>query len=122
VFYEAPHRIRDTLHEILAVRGDHPTVVARELTKLHEELVRGPISDVLARLTEPRGEFTVAIDLGEPTKKASPSDVLPDIAAEFWQLTVNGGLTRRQAIAALGKKHHVPTNQLYKAIEAARNK
>ena len=59
VFFEAPHRIRETLGELRRVAGDCPVVVCRELTKIHEELVRGPISEVLDRLDAPVGEFTV---------------------------------------------------------------
>src|ERR1051325_8705786 len=59
VFFEAPHRIRKTLETLLVTVGDCPVVLARELTKIHEELVRGPISNVLRRMAEPRGEYTV---------------------------------------------------------------
>ena len=58
VFFEAPHRIRQTLQDLLHTLGDPHVVVGRELTKVHEELVRGPISGVLAALGEPRGEYT----------------------------------------------------------------
>ncbi len=52
VFFEAPHRVRGTLEAILRVVGDRPVVVGRELTKVHEELIRGKISDVIGRMTE----------------------------------------------------------------------
>ena len=62
VFFEAPHRIRRHAGaNFSAVVGDCQVVVGRELTKVHEELVRGPISEVLERLGEPRGEFTVVV-------------------------------------------------------------
>src|SRR5580704_1992404 len=53
VFFEAPHRIRATLQRLLVVAGDCQVVVAREMTKVHEELVRGPISELLKRLDAP---------------------------------------------------------------------
>src|SRR6476660_4091027 len=59
IFYEAPHRIIGTLEEIHSRIGDCPVAVIRELTKAHEELVRGPISEVLASGLTVKGEFTV---------------------------------------------------------------
>src|SRR5215204_2888424 len=58
VFFEAPHRIRDTLGDLLEVFGDRIAFIGRELTKAHEELVVAPISEQLERFNEPRGEFT----------------------------------------------------------------
>ncbi len=67
VFFEAPHRIRETLGELRRTVGDRPILLGRELTKAHEELVRGPISSVLSSLTEDRGEFTIVVDVGHST-------------------------------------------------------
>src|SRR5262245_60396075 len=58
VFYEAPHRIRRTLDEVRQVVGDCNTLIGRELTKIHEELVIGPISDISSRPFKTQGEFT----------------------------------------------------------------
>src|SRR5262245_7618473 len=69
VFYEAPHRIVRTLQEIQDTVGDVPVVVSRELTKAHEELVRGPISEVLASDLTTRGEFTVVMSIGHKPEK-----------------------------------------------------
>jgi 16S rRNA (cytidine1402-2'-O)-methyltransferase len=63
IFLETPHRLRDSLQDLLAVLGDRPVAVARELTKLYEEVFRGSLSKALAHFTqnEPRGEFTLVI-------------------------------------------------------------
>ena len=63
VFYEAPHRIRESLADMHEVLGDRDAVVARELTKVHEELLRGTLADLATRLEEPgrRGEFVVVV-------------------------------------------------------------
>lgn len=61
VFFEAPHRIRETLQDISNRFGDRPIAVARELTKLYEEVLYGTAAQVLTQLREPRGEFTVVI-------------------------------------------------------------
>ncbi|HEX9638631.1 MAG TPA: 16S rRNA (cytidine(1402)-2'-O)-methyltransferase [Acidobacteriota bacterium] len=63
-FYEAPHRILAALEDALEILGDRPACLARELTKVHEELVRGRLSDLLesARSRNPRGEYTLVIE------------------------------------------------------------
>ena len=65
VFFEAPHRIRTTLGQIARIVGNRQVSIARELTKAHEEFVRGPISEMLERLPAELGEFTVVIDMGQ---------------------------------------------------------
>ena len=107
VFFEAPHRIRRTLEELSETTGDCQVVIGRELTKIHEELVRGPISTVLKRLERPVGELTVVVLIGQmPDIEPSIDPVLSD--------------SRRQAMAALAKAHGLTANQLYGAIEAAK--
>jgi 16S rRNA (cytidine1402-2'-O)-methyltransferase len=121
VFFEAPHRIRQTLQDLLPLLGDHSIVVGRELTKVHEELVRGPISDVLKAIGEPRGEYTVVVDIGQLTDSRAvetPGDM--EIHAEFCELTDLAEKTRRAAISALAKRYRMPAREVYAAIERAR--
>ena len=121
VFFEAPHRIRETLDQFRKEIGDCQVVVCRELTKMHEELVRGPISDVLTRIDPPIGEFTVVAEIGYSTNVASSSAPSPqDILTEFGELTKSGRLSRRAAVASLAKRHRLAANVIYKLIEAGK--
>src|SRR6266545_1610314 len=100
VFYEAPHRIVRTLEEIRDSAGDVPVLLGRELTKVHEELVRGPISEILRRGIKTKGEFTVVALIGRTTEIA-PADArhAPSanvVAREFGLLTASGASSRRQ--------------------------
>ncbi len=61
VAFEAPHRLRESLSDILEVLGDREIAVCRELTKLHEEIFRGKVSEALERFREPLGEFTLVL-------------------------------------------------------------
>jgi len=122
VFFEAPHRILRTLEDLLGAVGDCQVAVGRELTKAHEEMVRGPISKVLASIPPPRGEYTVVVDIGQSTQiwpAQPPSDAL--ILLEFGELTKSEAQTRRRAITTLARRHRLPAREVYAAIERARN-
>jgi 16S rRNA (cytidine1402-2'-O)-methyltransferase len=95
--------------------------IARELTKTHEEFIRGPISAVLEQLPTPIGEFTVVVDIGQSTDKIRQTPIDPaSLHIEFGQMTVSGGLSRRQAISRLARTHGLPPNEVYQAIEQAK--
>jgi 16S rRNA (cytidine1402-2'-O)-methyltransferase len=121
VFFEAPHRIRETLEQLLQVIGDCPIVLCRELTKIHETLVRGPISTVLSTIGEVKGEVTVVIELGlKPNISARVRPSQAALLEELVHITENGGFTRRAGINILAKRHAMRPNEVYEAIEAAK--
>jgi 16S rRNA (cytidine1402-2'-O)-methyltransferase len=121
VFFEAPHRIQHTLRELLRHVGDVAVAVGRELTKAHEELVRGHISDVVTRLDPPRGEFTVVLSIGQTTDNGAPAGPAPhELGSEFGVMTNIGGLTRRAAISKLARKYGLSAREVYSAIETAK--
>jgi 16S rRNA (cytidine1402-2'-O)-methyltransferase len=122
VFFEAPHRIRRTLEEIQATAGDRPIVVCRELTKAHEELVRGPISNVLLGLSREKGEFTVVVDIGHITDKTQPkTPEAADLAAELGHIIEDTGFSKRRSMSELARKYGMPTNEIYKLIERGKS-
>jgi 16S rRNA (cytidine1402-2'-O)-methyltransferase len=118
VFFEAPHRIRATLQRLLAVVGDCKVAVGRELTKANEELVRGPISEILGGPLAARGEFTVVVDIGHIPNIGGPEPAGDDeIAREFGVLTNQNRLRRREAITTLARRYGRTRNDVYAAIE-----
>lgn len=121
VFFEAPHRIRETLAEAFDLLGDREVEVARELTKVHEEHLRGRLSSVLGRLTETRGEFTVVLGPAPPEPPPPPLD---DAGTwqEFQDLTALRGLSRREAVSTLARRHGLPARDVYAAIERAKSR
>ena len=121
VFFEAPHRIRRTLEEFQRTIGDCRVCVARELTKVHEELVRGPISSILWGLDTPKGEFTVVAYIGHPTEQTGPPQIGDDVLLrELGEMTDILGLTRRRALTAVARRHGLAANLVYEAIERAK--
>lgn len=121
-FFEAPHRVRATLDELGPLLGERQIVVGRELTKMHQEFLRGTASELSERLVSPRGEFTIVI--GPQQKPVETVNVVSDedLCAEFGRLTDFGRSSRRSAIAELAKRHRQPAREVYAALERAKNK
>lgn len=116
VVFEAPHRLLATLDALIAALGDRPAVVCRELTKMHEEIVRGPLADLRAHFTEhaPRGEFTLVI-AGRPPGPP-PLWSVEDVAAALAGRRAAGSGARdaaREVAAAAGW----PVRDVYKMWE-----
>jgi 16S rRNA (cytidine1402-2'-O)-methyltransferase len=112
IFYEAPHRLRQTLQDLGDVLGiDRQIVLARELTKLHEEFWRGRIADAIAHYSErePQGEYTLVV-AGLPQAKPHLSEA--KLKAELQQL-MQAGISRSQASRQLAKETSLPRRQLY---------
>ena len=115
VFYEAPHKLVNTLEDMAAVFGaDRPISLCRELTKLHEEVVRTTLGEAIEKYTEtpPKGEFVLVL-AGAPAiekEKATPADA----AARVAQL-MEEGLSRKDAIKQTAKELDLPKNVVYDA-------
>ena len=121
VFFEAPHRIQATLHELHREVGDCQAVVGRELTKIHEQLVRGPISSVLTKVGEGRGEFTVVLNIGQTTIYTYSVELNSKTAAsEFGEITKTKGMTRRKAINVLARRYGLTPNRVYEILEESK--
>jgi 16S rRNA (cytidine1402-2'-O)-methyltransferase len=116
VFFEAPHRALATLAAMAAAFGDdRPCAVVRELTKVHEEVLRGSLAEVTERLAanRPRGELTLVVG-GAPASRPSAA-AAGDLAAEVATL-VAGGASTRDAIAAVARASGTPRRAVYQAV------
>ncbi|MGJ5628584.1 16S rRNA (cytidine(1402)-2'-O)-methyltransferase [Nostoc sp. CALU 1950] len=112
IFYESPHRLRDTLRDLAEVWGsDRQIVLGRELTKLYEEFWRGTIADAIAHYSqrEPQGEYTLVV-AGIPASQ--PQLTEEELKAELRQL-ISQGISRSQASRQLAKFTSLPRRQLY---------
>jgi 16S rRNA (cytidine1402-2'-O)-methyltransferase len=112
VLYEAPHRIIPALQDIRAVLGDRAAVVTRELTKVHEEVIRGTLSTVLAHLEKGsiKGEFTVIVHGAEESAEQAPVD-----PKEYLRnLMLHRGLSRKDAVAVTARDLGLPKKDVYR--------
>ena len=113
IFYEAPHKLLTTLADMAEVfGGDRPLSLCRELTKLHEEVVRTTLSEAMARYTEnpPKGEFVLIVAGAKPEEKEIPSET--DAAARLAELIAQG-LSRKDAVKQAAKELGLSKNAVY---------
>ncbi|MGB2694553.1 MAG: 16S rRNA (cytidine(1402)-2'-O)-methyltransferase [Dehalococcoidia bacterium] len=106
VAFEAPHRLRASLEDLRGAFGERRVAVCRELTKLHEEVFRGTLSEALSHFSEPRGECTLVIE-GADEAQGAPVDV-DDIDAQLRDLREQGMRARdavRAVAQATGQSH-----------------
>jgi 16S rRNA (cytidine1402-2'-O)-methyltransferase len=120
VIFESPHRILKLLGHMRDIFGDREISLGRELTKKHEELVKGPISFVINKLTSIKGEFTLVISPSTPDKRKNQSVDKMLIYKEFCHLTDKKDLMRREAVLRLSRRHGMSSKAVYKAIEEAK--
>ena len=111
VALEAPHRLTAALADILAVLGDRRLAIGRELTKLHEEVFRGTISEAIKHFTEPRGEFTLVIEGKLAGDKPQVTEV---IERQLQQMYLNGAKAK-EAITKVGAETGLSKKELYQA-------
>jgi 16S rRNA (cytidine1402-2'-O)-methyltransferase len=120
-FFDAPHRIAATLAVARDVLGERPIVVARELTKVHQQFLRGTAATVAAQLGTPRGEITVVVGPAEKREIEVESITDSHIAAEFGAMTNSGECgSRGEAIAAVARKLHRSRKEVFDALERAK--
>jgi 16S rRNA (cytidine1402-2'-O)-methyltransferase len=112
VLFESPLRVVTLLRDVLVELGDRRAAVARELTKIHEEVLRGRVSEVLAILldSEPRGEIVVVLEGAE-----TPEAALSEMVDEAGRL-VRDGMRKREAAAAVARVSGGSANEIYRAL------
>jgi 16S rRNA (cytidine1402-2'-O)-methyltransferase len=113
VFYEAPHRLKDSLRDLQEVLGDRPGALARELTKLHEEVLRGSLDEISMRVAAgaPRGEVVLMVS-GSPGQPAPEAGLL---AEDISQLRARG-LRVKEIAELLSEKYSRPRKEIYRLI------
>lgn len=114
IFYEAPHKLKNMLKDMLEIWGNRNIVLARELTKIHEELIRGKLSDILEGLNEIKGEFVVLVEGNCESKKDVEIKKLNEMTLEEqYQFYENQGLEKKEIIKKIAKDRGVNKNEIY---------
>jgi 16S rRNA (cytidine1402-2'-O)-methyltransferase len=112
VVYESPHRVRQTLADVLAALGDRRIAVCRELTKVYEEIWRGTVAEAIARFEAPRGEFTLVIEGGPPPDDHGAPAISIDAAIAEMRAA---GTVSKDAVAELMRRYGLARRAAYAA-------
>ena len=114
LFYEAPHKLKTTISDMLEILGDRKVVLARELTKIHEEFLRGKLSEILANLEDVKGEFVVIVEGNLQSKKDVQIEKLNELTLEEqYQFYEKQGLSKKEIIKQIAKDRKVSKNEIY---------
>lgn len=119
VFLETPHRLLAALADLQEVLGNRPAVVARELTKLHEEIRRGPLRELAAYFQEnpPRGEFTLVV----AGQSSQPQRWSPDVLQTALEQALHSGVPLAQAAGELAEQSGWPRREIYRRLVKLQN-
>lgn len=114
IFYEAPHKLKATLSAMLEILGDRKVVLARELTKIHEEFLRGNLSEILANLEEIKGEFVIILKGSSQSKKEIELEHFNQMSLdEQYDFYEKQGLSKKEIIKKIAKDRGVNKNEIY---------
>lgn len=110
VFYEAPHRFLSTLELMLSILGDRNISVCREISKVHEEIFRGKITEAIKLYKDIKGEIVIVVEKGK--KEIEIKELLKEIKTE-----IKKGMSNKDAVKLISKKYGISKNLLYNKNE-----
>ncbi len=114
ILYEAPHKIKNTIQDLEYYVGNRKIVVARELTKIHEEFIRGTIQEIKDKLEKPKGEYVIIIDENENIDEDEENELNKLTIEEHYKYYEKMGLEKKEIIKKIAKDRQVTKNEIYK--------
>ena len=111
IIYEAPHKLKTTLEDLKSILNNRQVVIAKELTKIHEKIIRGTIENVILECENPKGEYIILI---EGNQKLDEDNKLNDLSLdEHYKFYENQGLNKKEIIKKIAKDRNVDKNEIY---------
>ncbi len=111
IFYEAPHRIKKILAEMAEILGNRRAVIARELTKIHEEFIRADLTTLAENLDEPRGEFVIVVE-----GASADSEIHAENFIDAYQKLIAAGTDKKSAMREIATKFNLSRREIYNAV------
>ena len=111
ILYEAPHKLLKTLNDILKNIGDINCILAKEITKIHEEYIRGKISELISRKEEIKGEYVILLDLNDNEQEDCSKKEMP--LEEQYEYYEKKGLEKKEIIKQIAKDRNTNKNEIY---------
>ena len=113
ILYEAPHKIMNTLKDLENYVENRKIVLARELTKIHEEFIRGTIQEVQEKISTPKGEYVIIIDENSDININEENELNKLTLEEHFEYYKKIGLEKKDIIKKIAKDRNVPKNEIY---------
>lgn len=110
ILYEAPHKLKSTLEDLKLILNNRKIVIARELTKIHEEFIRGTVEEVINKTENIKGEIVIII---EGSKEKQENDLCNLSLEEHFEFYKNQGLDKKEIIKKIAKDRNVSKNEIY---------
>ena len=115
ILYEAPHKLKSTMQDLQKIIGDRKVVIARELTKIHEEFLRGTIEEIIEEYQEPKGEHIILIEGNSNAVVDEEKEQLNEMTVEeHYKYYEKQGLSKNEIIKKIAKDRNVTKNEIYK--------
>jgi 16S rRNA (cytidine1402-2'-O)-methyltransferase len=118
IFFEAPHRLIESIGDMAGVFGHRRVVMARELTKMHEEMVRGNLAELLHRVQKggkPRGEIVLVVE-GCKSSSTPGGNIPESVADALHPMPTHKDLSRRDTIRAIAQRYGLSRNEAYRKM------
>lgn len=112
IIYEAPHKLKTTLEDLREVLEDRQIVIARELTKIHEEFIRGTVEEIISKTENLKGEFVIIIE-GTSVKEKEENELNELSLEEHYRFYEKQGLDKKEIIKKIAKDRNVNKNEIY---------
>jgi len=124
IFYEAPHRVAESVADAQEILGDRPACIAREVTKLHEEFLRGKLSQLAESLAaQPaRGEITLVVGPQEPSAFTSQADSSQSLSDRVEELIRQAKLDRKEALKLAAKERGLTRRAAYEQLVESKDR
>ncbi len=114
IFYEAPHKLINTLENIKEILGERNIVLAKEITKIHEEYIRGKVSDVIKKVENPKGEFVIIVEGSHENEEEEKQKVLNNLSLEeHFKYYKNKNYEKKEIIKKIAKDRNTNKNEIY---------
>lgn len=114
ILYEAPHKLLQSLEDLKPILGSRKVILARELTKLHEEYKTGTIEELQQEVTNPKGEYVIIIEKNEKSQREIELQQLNDLTLqEHYKYYEGKGMNKKEIIKQIAKDRNVNKNEIY---------
>ena len=114
IIYEAPHKLLATLECLKELLGNRRIVLARELTKIHEEYIRGNLSQIVEKIENPKGEFVIILEGNNKNEKDETKELLNNMSLEeHYEYYKNRNIEKKEIIKKIARDRNTNKNEIY---------